>query len=957
MLRMASLSIIVALTTITPTHATDTYYTYDGQRIPLSVDPTRIAIQTSADNARAALPSALADAVDSITPHTLSRWSILHLRADATRQIATAQFVDVLANDPRIEFVSPVFISAEGGDVLVPQEVLVGFHDVDDHTQEQLLTNITAGEITVRNWGKIPGFHRVTPNARDGYTVLAMANALAEHPAVRFAEPNFVFTGYGSAFLPDDTHFPDMWSLNNTGQTGGTPDADVDAPEAWDLLFGDPNIFAVVLDIGVQLDHPDLNLTTGADFTDENQPATPLFGGPNNECDNHGTWVAGRIAATINNALGVTGIAPNCPVASARIGISNTPSCNLSWGGQLSWTVDAILWAQSVGARVTNNSNAYNITSSAIRIAYEDTEAAGVVHFASAGNGGFLDITYPASLGSVNAVGAVSDDGLRWEFSNFGASMAFAAPGDDVWSTDRTGPDGKVPDDYATVEGTSFASPIAAGIAALVLSLDNTLDSEDVNQILRRTAVDVPPLGFDSDTGWGLVNARNALELAATYASWLQLAPSGPPELSNHQIVYDTARDRVVLFGGLRIFGFSASNETWEWDNNTWTQVSTAGVSPRYGHGLAYDQARSVTVLYGGFAGASATDETWEWNGATWTPVNVAGPPARFLTAMAYDAGREVTVLFGGRVGGSVNNETWEYDGNAWTLVDNGTGPSARDYHAMAYDPDHGRILLFGGSVDGDELWAWDGASWQLLDAGSGPVARERHGVVYDTDQQQLLVFGGLDTDGDPLTDVWGYKDGQWRMLALRGALPRERLATCYDSLRKHAVLFGGLVDGTRQADTWRWFIRRPEVITPPVDLVVNPGRVAQLDVQAEGLGTLGFQWRRAGTNLSDGGAISGSTTDTLIINGVVPADAGLYDVRVTDLRSTATAGPALLRIRGDADTDGDIDAADTAALYNCLTGPGLTADPACTDAFDFNNDQAIDLTDVAALQPWFTGM
>ena len=121
-------------------------------------------------------------------------------------------------------------------------------------------------------------------------------------------------------------------------------------------------------------------------------------GGPAHPCEKHGTAVAGCVAGRIDNSLGVVGIAPDCNVISARIGVNDTISCNNSWTGMFSWTVDALAWGATQGARISNNSNSYGSPSSAIHDMYVQTRQSGMVHFASAGNNFGAPLNYPASL-------------------------------------------------------------------------------------------------------------------------------------------------------------------------------------------------------------------------------------------------------------------------------------------------------------------------------------------------------------------------------------------------------------------------------------------------------------------------------------------------------------------------------------------------------------------------------
>ena len=110
--------------------------------------------------------------------------------------------------------------------------------------------------------------------------MLADANALVALPEVRFAEPDMIFTGRGE-ILPNDPGFSNCWGLHNTGQSGGTPDMDLDGPEAWEVTTGDASTIVLVIDTGVQQNHPDLNQIPGTDTTSDG----PGNGGPISACE------------------------------------------------------------------------------------------------------------------------------------------------------------------------------------------------------------------------------------------------------------------------------------------------------------------------------------------------------------------------------------------------------------------------------------------------------------------------------------------------------------------------------------------------------------------------------------------------------------------------------------------------------------------------------------------------
>jgi serine protease len=200
-------------------------------------------------------------------------------------------------------------------------------------------------------------------------------------------------------------------------------------------------------------------------------------------------------------------------VASGKIGVTNIFLwfCLSSFDSQPSMLANALAWTVDIGAGVTNSSFSYT-QSSTVTTAYQNARNNGVIHFAATGNGGGSSISYPSSLSSVNAVGALNSSGNRASFSQYGSGIAYSAPGEGILTTDRTGGDGYEGGDYATLSGTSFASPNAAGVAALVLSMDPSLAPAAVEEVMNETCVDKGASGYDTVYGWGFVNAQNAVE-------------------------------------------------------------------------------------------------------------------------------------------------------------------------------------------------------------------------------------------------------------------------------------------------------------------------------------------------------------------------------------------------------------------------------------------------------------
>jgi len=474
---------------------------YWKERVELRLDSSRLAIlQIQGRLALQRGVPALGIAPEQMRAWPIAGWSLAPAvgaaRGEGQQDVEAR--IEALLQDGTIDFASPVFLDDDGNPLIITPDVLIAFDpNLDGAEARAILENAAPGAIIEAGYGAMPGVYRLRGAARSGLAVLNIANAMALRDDVRYAEPDLIFTGRGG-LIPNDFGFGNCWGLHNTGQFGGTADADMDAPEAWDITTGDPAIKVVIIDTGVQQDHPDINQVAGVDVTTDAGD-----GGPVNQFDFHGTPVAGCVSAIINNGIGTVGVAPACVSASARTFIGTTAQGN--WTSQSTWTVDTLTWAEMIGARVTNNSNQYGSTASAaIDDKYAQTRADGMVHFASAGNGASTFITYPASLGPVNGVAALHSGGALASFSNRGVGLDFSAPGEFIYTTSRGST-------YGFWSGTSFASPYTAGVAALALSMDPSQTAADVEAVLQASCHDLGSTGYDTDFGWGFVNAFDAV--------------------------------------------------------------------------------------------------------------------------------------------------------------------------------------------------------------------------------------------------------------------------------------------------------------------------------------------------------------------------------------------------------------------------------------------------------------
>src|SRR4028119_1640898 len=317
---------------------------------------------------------------------------------------------------------------------------------------------------------------------------------------------------------PNDPGYPLLWGLNNTGQTGGKPDADIDAPEAWDIQTGNQNTVIGVIDTGVDYTHPDLvgNIWTnpgetagdgidndrngyiddvrGWDFAyNDNDPM---------DVDGHGTHVSGTIAGKGNNSVGVTGVAWNAKIMPLRF-------LDDSGSGSTSNAILAINYATAKGVKLTNNSWGGGGYSQALYDAINTAGQQGALFIAAAGNSSLNnDIipAYPASYNLSNIISVASTtrtDGLSI-FSNYGAtSVDLGAPGSEIYSTTPGG-------NYDTYSGTSMASPHVTGAAALVWSQNPTWTAQEVKNRLLQTTDPISALRGKTVSG-GRLNINTAL--------------------------------------------------------------------------------------------------------------------------------------------------------------------------------------------------------------------------------------------------------------------------------------------------------------------------------------------------------------------------------------------------------------------------------------------------------------
>ena len=468
---------------------------YFDSQLPLAIDGEWIAVQAPLSTSVRELAAHAADLdlnLDAATPSTVAGWTYIPLTTphDAA---GIARIVRAISTGPKGVYASPAFLGGSRSLPWIPTSELL----VRAQSQEAL----SGFQILEADMAGLAGWYRLATPAANAFETMAHVEAMAARDGVIWAQPNAIWWAQ-HFYTPNDPDYPSQWALHQGN------DMDMDAPECWDMTFGEESIVVAILDDGIDQDHPDVSQVPGADFTDEG-----TGGNHTTICDGHGTCVGGCVSATIDNNLGVTGVAPGCRVMATRIfnAVDFFGFCFGFIETTDAWIVNGISYAESAGARVTNSSWGGGSPSAALTSAFESTRANGVVHFGAAGNDGTSNVSYPASISALYAVSAINSSGNLASFSTYGSGLAFSAPGEGILTTDWVGSDGFDGGNYATVDGTSFASPYAAGVAALVLSADPNLTPDEVGDIMAVSAMDRGASGYDTSYGWGVVNAAAAV--------------------------------------------------------------------------------------------------------------------------------------------------------------------------------------------------------------------------------------------------------------------------------------------------------------------------------------------------------------------------------------------------------------------------------------------------------------
>jgi thermitase len=323
----------------------------------------------------------------------------------------------------------------------------------------------------------------------------AAAAALKRRSDVEYAEVDKPMRLFAT---PNDPRYPELYGLNNTGQAGGTADADIDAPEGWDLagMGAFPATGGVkvgIVDTGIDQAHEDL---AGKTADCGQSVAGAVSSGTCPDDNGHGTHVAGTIAGVANNGRGVTGVAFNSPLSICK-----------ALGGPLgqgttSDVASCVTWEADRGVKVLSMSLGGG-PSTTLQDAVRYAAARDVLIVAAAGNDGTSTLNYPAGYSEVVSVAATDSRDARASFSNANDDVEIAAPGVNVLSTWNDG-------GYRVLSGTSMATPHVSGVVAVIRTKNPAFTAAQARSKLDASVDDKGAAGRDPQYGFGRANLAKA---------------------------------------------------------------------------------------------------------------------------------------------------------------------------------------------------------------------------------------------------------------------------------------------------------------------------------------------------------------------------------------------------------------------------------------------------------------
>lgn len=412
-----------------------------------------------------------------------------------------------------ILYEAPFFKTENGVEVGLSHLFYVKLKSEDDVSKLNKLADENIVEV-IGNNEYMPLWYTLSCSKESTGNALQLANKFYESGLFEEAQPDLMSDDKTECV--NDPNLNYQWNLINSGQNSGTSGVDVRFCNTRSITTGSSSIIVAVLDQGIQLNHPDLNVHPTSYDTESGTSPSIIHG-------THGTNCAGFICAKTNNGTGVASLAPDCPAMSISNSLYGSPDSRQK-------RADGINFAWNNGASVISNSWGsavqYAIIDNAISNALINGRSGkGTVVVFASGNEYSSSVSYPANCNSdILAVGAINRNGLKSSFSNYGTALDIVAPGEDLCTT-TTG------SSYIySISGTSFACPQVAAVAALILSVNPNLTQKQVSEIIESTARKIGNYSYvttsgrtngtwNNEMGYGVLDAFAAVTKASNNCS------------------------------------------------------------------------------------------------------------------------------------------------------------------------------------------------------------------------------------------------------------------------------------------------------------------------------------------------------------------------------------------------------------------------------------------------------
>jgi cysteine-rich repeat protein len=299
------------------------------------------------------------------------------------------------------------------------------------------------------------------------------------------------------------------------------------------------------------------------------------------------------------------------------------------------------------------------------------------------------------------------------------------------------------------------------------------------------------------------------------------------PALIDAPIVAIPNRGVIVRFGGRPTGSGAQTNETWELSRLGWKRFSTGNPPALNETAMVYDSARDEIVLFGGLVGSVTQNVMWKRKGTTWSPITPSGdwPAARTRHGMVYDSARSEVVMFGGNTFSTGDlDDTWIWNGTAWAPRTPLTKPPKNSDFGLGFDPVNGVTIMFGGAsgfiAGSADTWIWDGTNWNDLTSqlDRAPITRFGGTLTWNPGRRTLVLtqeVAGI-TSPPPLLDTWEWRttstsplSGRWTTLPTVAQPPQRVRAGVFTTLDGSGItLYGGQLLGDTNATSEQWELR-----------------------------------------------------------------------------------------------------------------------------------------------------